>query len=69
LDTTHVGRLSPEIEQSIFELVRGIAPVDWVQVELIAKLPPARRLAPGLHAQEFARAPEIVARVISALAI
>ena len=41
-----------EIEQ----IVRGLDPVDWVQLRLIANLPPERRIVPGLRAQEFAMA-------------
>ncbi len=43
-------------DKTIHEIVRGLAPVDWVQVKLIAKLPPARRIVPGLRAQAFAMA-------------
>ncbi len=43
-------------DAAIAEIVRGLAPVDWVQVRLIANLPPARRIVPGLRAQAFAMA-------------
>ena len=35
-------------------IVRGLDPVDWVQVRLLANLPPERRIIPGMHAQAFA---------------
>ena len=38
------------------EIVRGLDPVDWVQLQLIANLPPEKRIVPGLHAQAFAMA-------------
>jgi hypothetical protein len=37
----------------ISAIVQGIDAVDWTQVELLAKLPPARRIIPPLLAQEF----------------
>jgi hypothetical protein len=43
-------------EADIKELVRGLDRTDWVQVRLIANLPPERRLVPGLQAQAFALA-------------
>jgi hypothetical protein len=43
-------------DADISAIVRGLPPVDWVQVKLIANLPPARRIVPGLRAQEFAMA-------------
>ena len=36
------------------EIVRGLGPVDWVQIKLIASLPPERKIIPGIRAQEFA---------------
>jgi hypothetical protein len=42
--------LSPS---EISEIVRGLDPIDWVQVELLANLPPAKRIIPALQAQEF----------------
>ena len=38
------------------EIVRGLGPVDWVQIKLIAALPPERKIIPGIRAQEFAMA-------------
>jgi hypothetical protein len=40
----------------ISEIVRGLDPVDWVQVELLANLPPAKRIIPAMQAQEFSMA-------------
>lgn len=45
--------LSPK---EISEIVRGLDPVDWAQVELLAKMPPSKRIIPALHAQEFSMA-------------
>jgi hypothetical protein len=45
--------LSPE---EISAIVEGFDPIDWVQLELLAQMPPERRLIPGLTAQEFAMA-------------
>ena len=40
----------------ISEIVQGLDPVDWTQIELLAKLPPGRRIAPMLHADALLRA-------------
>ena len=37
----------------ISTIVQGLDPIDWVQVELLAKLPPGKRIIPPLRAQEF----------------
>ncbi len=34
-------------------IVQGLDPIDWVLVELLAKLPPGKRIIPPLRAQEF----------------
>jgi len=46
----------PLTPEEITAIVDGFDPIDWVQVELLAKLPPAKRLIPGLNAQEFSMA-------------
>ena len=46
----------PLTPEEITAIVDGFEPIDWVQVELLAKLPPAKRLIPGLNAQEFSMA-------------
>ncbi len=38
------------------EIVRGIEPVDWVQMRLLARLTPAERVLAGMRAQTFAMA-------------
>jgi len=38
------------------EIVRGLDPVDWLQIKLIADLPPERKIIPAMRAQEFAMA-------------
>ena len=45
--------LTPE---EISAIVDGFDPIDWLQMELLAKMPFEKRLIPGLNAQEFAMA-------------
>jgi hypothetical protein len=42
--------------EDISKIVSGFDPIDWVQLDLLAKMPPEKRLIPGLLAQEFAMA-------------
>lgn len=42
--------------EDISKIISGFDPIDWVQVELLAKMPPEKRLVPGLNAQEFSMA-------------
>lgn len=46
----------PLTSEEISAIVDGFDPLDWVQMELLAKLPFEKRLIPGLNAQEFAMA-------------
>jgi len=46
----------PLTSEEISAIVDGFDPIDWVQLDLLAKMPPERRLIPGLTAQEFAMA-------------
>ena len=46
----------PLNSEEISEIVRGLDPIDWVQMELLAKLPPAERIIPALQAAEKVRA-------------
>ena len=46
----------PLTPEEISAIVDGLDPIDWVQMELLAKMPPARRIIPGLNAQEFSMA-------------
>jgi hypothetical protein len=46
----------PLTPDEISEIVRGFDPIDWVQMELLANLPPAKRIIPALQAQEFSMA-------------
>jgi len=46
----------PLTPEEISALVDGFDPIDWVQLELIAKLSPAKRIIPPLLAQEFSMA-------------
>ncbi len=43
-------------QEAIAEIVRGLDPVDWVQMRLTAQLPIPQRFLTGLHAQWFAMA-------------
>ena len=45
--------LTPE---EISAIVDGLNPIDWMQMELIAKLPPGKRIYPSLHASALIRA-------------
>lgn len=45
--------LTPE---EISAIVGGLDPIDWVQLDLLAKMPFKNRLLPGLNAQEFSMA-------------
>lgn len=42
--------------EEISKIVDGFDPVDWVQMELHAKLPPGKRILPMLQASEMIRA-------------
>jgi hypothetical protein len=46
----------PLTSEEISAIVRGLDPIDWVQMELLAKLPPAKRIIPALQAHEFSMA-------------
>ncbi len=47
----------PELGQAqVAEIVRGLDPVDWVQLRLTAQLSPPERILAGLRAQAFAMA-------------
>jgi hypothetical protein len=47
-----VGK-KPLTPEEISAIVDGLDPIDWVQMELLASLPPAKRIIPALQAQEF----------------
>ena len=46
----------PLTSEDISAIVRGLDPIDWAQMELLAKLPPAKRIIAPLQAQEFSMA-------------
>jgi hypothetical protein len=46
----------PLTSAEISAIVDGFEPIDWLQLDLLAKMPPEKRLIPGLLAQEFAMA-------------
>jgi hypothetical protein len=41
-------------KDTIAEIVRGLDPVDWTQLRLLARLSPADRILTGMRAQAFA---------------
>ena len=45
--------LTPE---EISAIVNGFDPIDWVKMELLAKLPPGKRMYPSLQASAMLRA-------------
>ena len=46
----------PLTSEEISAIVDGFDPIDWVQMELLAKLPPGKRIIPMLQATEMVRA-------------
>ena len=42
--------------EDISKMISGFDPIDWVQLDLLAKMSPEKRLIPGLSAQEFSMA-------------
>ena len=42
--------------EEISKIVDGINPIDWAQMELLAKMPPGKRIYPSLHASAMIRA-------------
>jgi len=41
--------------QSVQEIVDGLAPIDWVQMELTAKLYPQEKVLAGMRASAFVK--------------
>lgn len=50
-----IGR-KPLTSDEISKIVDGLNPIDWVQMELLAKMPPGKRMYPSLHASAMIRA-------------
>ena len=47
----------PELtREEITAIVRGLDPIDWAQLRLIAQLPPEKQIMAGMRAAELARA-------------
>lgn len=46
----------PLTSEEISNIVNGFDPIDWVQMELLAKLPPGKRMYPSLQASAMLRA-------------
>jgi hypothetical protein len=42
--------------RTVADIVRGLDPIDWVDLRLTARLTPAQRVMAGLSAQAFAMA-------------
>jgi len=42
--------------EEISAIVDGLNPIDWAQMELLAKLPPGKRIYPSLRASAMIRA-------------
>lgn len=53
METTKRAELSCE---EIAEIVRGLDLIDWVQLRVIAQLPPEKQIMAGMRAAEFVRA-------------
>jgi hypothetical protein len=51
-----MNKKRPLTPDEISAIVRGFDPVDWTQLELLAKMPPGRRIFPMLHADTLLRA-------------
>lgn len=47
---------TPLTPEEISAIVDGFDPIDWLQVKLIANLPPGKRIIPMLQATEMVRA-------------
>jgi hypothetical protein len=41
--------------RTVAEIVRGLDPIDWVQLGLLARLTPAQRVLTGMHVAEMAK--------------
>jgi hypothetical protein len=50
------GSENPSVAPSAGDLSFSFAPIDWQQLELLARLTPAQRVLLGMQAQAFARA-------------
>jgi hypothetical protein len=46
----------PLTSEEISAIVDGFNPIDWAQMELLAKMPPGKRIYPSLHASALIRA-------------
>ena len=53
---TNIDVRKPLTPEEISTLVDGLNPIDWVQMELLAKLPPGQRILPALNATLMIRA-------------
>jgi hypothetical protein len=46
----------PLTSEEISAIVNGFNPIDWAQMELLAKMPPGKRIYPSLRASAMIRA-------------
>ena len=51
-----MGNKRPLTSKEISAIIDNFDPIDWVQLDLLAKMPFEKRLIPGLNAQEFSMA-------------
>ena len=54
--TYHMNERRPLTSEEISAIVDGFDPIDRLQMELLAKLPPGKRIIPMLQATEMVRA-------------
>jgi hypothetical protein len=55
VEYNQVSEKRPLTSEEISAIVDRFDPIDWVQMELIAKLPPGKRIIPMLQATEMVR--------------
>jgi hypothetical protein len=56
LYTYPMTKRKPLTSEEISAIVDGLNPIDWAQMELLAKMPPGKRIYPSLHASAMIRA-------------
>jgi len=47
---------NPLTPEEISAIVDGLNPIDWAQMELLAKMPPGKRIYPSMQASAMIRA-------------
>lgn len=51
-----MAKRKPLTSEEISAIVDGLNPIDWAQMELLAKMPPGKRIYPSLRASAMIRA-------------